>query len=56
MRWDEAIKLVLDPKALEELQAKKQEAREKSGDFTGVAEWDQAIRRVLGDEGDDSDE
>jgi hypothetical protein len=56
LRWDEAIKLVLDPKALEELRAKKQEAREKSGDFTGVSEWDQAIRRVLGEEEDDSDE
>jgi hypothetical protein len=56
LRWDEAIKLVLNPKALEELRAKKQEAREKSGDFTGVSEWDQAIRRVLGEEEDDSDE
>jgi hypothetical protein len=33
LRWDDAIKLVLGA-TLEELQAKKQEAKEKSGDFT----------------------
>jgi hypothetical protein len=35
LRWDDAVKLVLDATALEEIQAKKQEARRKSGDFTG---------------------
>jgi len=33
LRWDDAIKLVLGA-TLEEVQAKKQEAKEKSGDFT----------------------
>jgi hypothetical protein len=36
LRWDDAIRLVLDPDALEEVRTKKQEARRKSGDFTGV--------------------
>jgi len=35
LRWDDAIRIVLGA-TLEEVQAKKQEAKEKSGDFTGI--------------------
>jgi hypothetical protein len=38
LRWDDAVRLMLDATALEDLRAKKQEAREKSGDFTEVEE------------------
>jgi hypothetical protein len=37
LRWDDAIKIVLGA-TLEEVQTKKQEAREKSGDFTDSAD------------------
>jgi hypothetical protein len=37
LRWDDAIKIVLGA-TLEEVQAKKQEAKEKSGDFTDSGE------------------
>jgi len=37
LRWDNAIKLVLGA-TLEEVQAKKQEAKKKSGDFTDNGE------------------
>ena len=37
MRWDDAVKIVLGTK-LEDIEAKKREAREKSGDFTEVEE------------------
>jgi Topoisomerase 6 subunit A/Spo11, Toprim domain len=36
LRWDDAIRLVLDATALEEVRAKKEEARRKSGDFIGA--------------------
>jgi hypothetical protein len=36
LRWDDAIKMVLDATALEEVRAKKQADRKKSGDFTGA--------------------
>ena len=39
LRWDDAIKLVLGA-TVEEVQAKKQEAKEKSGDFTDSADPD----------------
>ena len=35
LRWDDAIKIALGT-TLEEVQAKKQEAREKAGDFTDI--------------------
>ena len=34
LRWDDAIRIVLDATALEDMRAKKQEAKKKSGDFT----------------------
>jgi hypothetical protein len=42
LRWDDAVRLVLDATALEDVRAKKQEAREKSGDFTGVEDDEEA--------------
>ena len=41
LRWDDAIKLVLGA-TLEEVQGKKQEAKEKSGDFTDSGEPEDA--------------
>ena len=34
LRWDDAIRIVLEATALEDVRAKKQEAKKKSGDFT----------------------
>ena len=34
LRWDDAIRTVLDGSALDHVRAKKQKAKEKSGDFT----------------------
>jgi hypothetical protein len=36
LRWDDAIKIVLDDSSLDDVRADKQKAREKSGDFTDV--------------------
>jgi hypothetical protein len=41
LRWDEAIKIVLDETQLDEVSAKKDEAKKKSGDFTDGREDDQ---------------
>jgi hypothetical protein len=38
LRWDDAIRLVLDETRLEDVRAKKQEAKRKSGDFTDAGE------------------
>jgi hypothetical protein len=35
LRWDEAIKIVLDETQLDAVRAEKQKAKRKSGDFTG---------------------
>ena len=35
LRWDDAIQIVLDGTQLDRVRAKKQEAKKKSGDFTG---------------------
>jgi hypothetical protein len=36
LRWDDALKVVLDETQLERVREKKQKARERSGDFTDV--------------------
>jgi hypothetical protein len=36
LRWDDAIQIVLDKTQLDQVRAKKQEAKEKSGDFVDV--------------------
>ena len=38
LRWDDAIRTVLDGSALDHVRAKKQKAKEKSGDFTDADE------------------
>jgi hypothetical protein len=40
LRWDDALQLVIDDSddAVERVRTKKQEAREKSGDFMDAAE------------------
>jgi hypothetical protein len=38
LRWDEAIQIVLNPEQLDHVREKKQEAKERSGDFTDTDE------------------
>jgi hypothetical protein len=40
LRWDDAIRLVLDKTQLNRVRAEKEKAKEKSGDFTGASEDD----------------
>jgi hypothetical protein len=35
LRWDDALKIVLDETQLDAVRAEKQKARNRSGDFTG---------------------
>jgi hypothetical protein len=35
LRWDDAVKVVLNDKALDRVRAQKRKAQKKSGDFTG---------------------
>ncbi len=41
LRWDDAIRLVLDETQLDRVRAEKQKAKKKSGDFTGAGEDDE---------------
>ena len=41
LRWDDAIRLVLDGRTLDRVRADKEKAKKKSGDFTGVGEDDE---------------
>jgi hypothetical protein len=41
LRWDDAIRLVLDETQLVRVRAEKQKAKKKSGDFTGAGEDDE---------------
>jgi hypothetical protein len=41
LRWDDAIKIVLDKTQLDAVRAEKQKAKKKSGDFTGDDEDDE---------------
>jgi hypothetical protein len=41
LRWDEAIRLVLDGTQLDRVRAEKEKARKKSGDFTSAGEDDE---------------
>ena len=38
LRWDDAVRLVLDETQLDRVREEKQKAKKKSGDFTGVGE------------------
>jgi Topoisomerase 6 subunit A/Spo11, Toprim domain len=42
LRWDDAVQIVLDGTQLDRVREKKQEAKEKSGDFTGTDEDEEA--------------
>jgi Topoisomerase 6 subunit A/Spo11, Toprim domain len=42
LRWDDAVQIVLDGPQLDRVREKKQEAKEKSGDFTGTDEDEEA--------------
>jgi len=52
LRWDDAIKITLGA-TLEEVRAKKQEDKEKSGDFTDSDDEDDEDDDELDDEDDD---
>jgi hypothetical protein len=41
LRWDDALRLVLDETQLDRVRAEKQKAKKKSGDFTSVGEDDE---------------
>ena len=41
LRWDDAVRLVLDKTQLDRVRAEKQKAKRESGDFTGAGEDDQ---------------
>jgi hypothetical protein len=41
LRWDDAIQIVLDGTQLDQVRAKKDEAKKKSGDFTDGREDEQ---------------
>ena len=41
LRWDDAIRLVLDETQINRVRAEKQKAKKKSGDFTGASEDDE---------------
>jgi hypothetical protein len=41
LRWDDAVRLVLDKTQLDHVRAEKQKAKRESGDFTGAGEDDQ---------------
>jgi len=41
LRWDDALKIVLDKTALDRVLADKEKAKKKSGDFTGAGEDDE---------------
>ncbi len=41
LRWDDAIRLVLDETQLDRVRAEKEKAKKKSGDFTGAGEDDE---------------
>ena len=41
LRWDDALKIVLDKTQLDAVRAEKQKAKRKSGDFTGGGEDDE---------------
>jgi hypothetical protein len=41
LRWDDAIRLVLDETQLNRVRAEKQKAKKRSGDFTGAGENDE---------------
>ena len=42
LRWDDAIRLVLDETQLDRVRAEKEKAKKKSGDFTGAGEDEEA--------------
>jgi hypothetical protein len=44
LRWEDAIRLVLDETQLERVRAEKQKAKKKSGDFTSAGEDDETAR------------
>jgi hypothetical protein len=44
LRWDDAIRLVLDKTQLDRVRAEKQKAKKKSGDFTSAGEDDETAR------------
>ena len=41
LRWDDAVRLVLDETQLDRVRADKEKAKKKSGDFTGAGEDDE---------------
>ena len=41
LRWDDAIRLVLDETQLDRVRAEKRKAKKKSGDFTSAGEDDE---------------
>ena len=41
LRWDDAVRLVLDGTQLDRVRAEKEKAKKKSGDFTGAGEEDE---------------
>ena len=41
LRWDDAVRLVLDETQLDRVRAEKEKAKKKSGDFTGTGEDDE---------------
>ena len=41
LRWDDALKIVLDETQLDAVRAEKQKAKRKSGDFTGADDEDE---------------
>ena len=44
LRWDDAVRLVLDKRGIKRVRADKTKARKKAGDFTGVGEDDSAAK------------
>jgi hypothetical protein len=46
LRWEDAIRLVLDETQLDRVRAEKQKAKKKSGDFTSAGEDDETARDV----------
>jgi hypothetical protein len=40
LRWDEAVRVVLDKTTLDRVREEKQKAKKKSGDFTGADDED----------------
>jgi hypothetical protein len=44
LRWDDALKIVLDETQLNAVRAEKQKARRKSGDFTGADDEDDVVQ------------